>query len=537
MKGYTKQLNEYSQAWPQIIPSMYTNSASQQPLMQLFNIGPVQSNFTKLPAAPFLVPAIIEALCRSKRYENIVEVVPGEADLYCANHVRSHGGVVLTGDSDLLIHELGNGAVSFFKNIHLAGSGDETSLKCTLYQVSAIVQRLGLSEPHGLTHLAFEMAMDAHGTFRELLQKAVKLNAVSTHDTMYQEFMSEYKALQSTGSLKKTGNIEDIGPSLPLSRQLKRLDPRISEYLLQFPNLAQAAGVLESCWSDYGHYDDQIDIFLPFVLDCPVRTSSWEMSSSIRQLAYGLVNMLLPLNRNVLKVTEYRRLQNGSKAREWQIPSAQDVPKASADLVELFRELRSGISALPAQDIWRALAIYQDQELSSSTGKPRLSSIAIQQSKNGKAFPFRLTWDGIHLNAQFQGSYYSFRILKQILEVVLLYDDTKNLPLALHQLHMELESLPSLEDLPPLVDAIRNTGDLEDQVMLEMIQKLLGINAVEEWVKTPGKKNKKKRKVGGLAEASKDEEESKHREESNSRGEPHPKRKGPNNIFEVLQND
>lgn len=508
--------------------------------MKLFNVGALPSSFTRLSAAPFLVPAIIEALFQCERYADLVEVVPGEADLYCADYVRTHGGVVFTGDSDLLIHELGDGAVSFFKDIDLTASANKTSLTCIQYQVGAIVQRLGLAGTHGLLALAFEMTMDTHASFRELVRKAVKLNAVSLHGPLYQDFANEYRALHCSVKLQETFKSGYVVHSPSLSRQLKMLDPRVSEYLLQLSEFSQAVGPPESILSRSIVHQSHIDVFLPFLLDCPLRTSAWEMSTSVRQLAYGLVNLVLPQEESVLKVTEYRRLQSGSRGREWQVPAAQDLPKACADLHELFKNLQIGMSLLPEQTIWRALAIYQDQELHLSTGKSGLSSTIIKRSKSVKDFPFRLTWDVIHLSAQFQGSYYSFRMLKQILSIVLLYDESKTLPLALHQLQVDLKSLPALEELPPVVDIIRNIGDPDDQTILKMVQGLLGIKPVDEMIKVRKKRNKKKRKTGDASEVSKHEEspdcqgEKMNRGESNGQDELKCQRKGTNNIFEFL---
>ena len=98
-------------------------------------------------------------------------MVPGEADLYCADYVRTHGGVVFTGDSDLLLHDLGDGAVCFFKDIDLTASTSTHLFKCIQYQIRTIVQRLGLDKTHGLLALAFEMTMDAHASFRELCRR------------------------------------------------------------------------------------------------------------------------------------------------------------------------------------------------------------------------------------------------------------------------------------------------------------------------------------------------------------------------------
>jgi hypothetical protein len=194
---------------------------------------------------------------------------------------------------------------------------------------------------------------------------------------------------------------------------------------------------------------------------------------------------------------------------------------------------------LPEQDIWRALAIYQDQEFHLSTGKSGLSTTAIERLKNGKTFPSGLTWDDIHLSAQFQGSYYSFRILKQIISTVLLFDG-KGLPLALHRLHTDLESLPMLEELPPVFDIICNIGNPDNQRILEMVQGLLGIQPVDEVIVVPKKRNKKDRKKGDASVASKSEDKPKRpgdpkpREDSNLQEYLEFQRKKTNNIFEFL---
>jgi hypothetical protein len=522
-----------------MIPNSYIDTSSKLADVKFFNIGTPPSSFTRLPAAPFLVPAIIEALSRCERYADLVEVVPGEADLYCADYVRTHGGVVFTGDSDLLLHDLGDGAVCFLKDIDLTATFN-APLMCIRYQVGAIVQRLGLDQTHGLLALAFEMAMDAHASFRELLQKAVKLSAVTMHGPIYQDFASEYKALHGRVKSQQTCNNGNIIHSPSLSRQLKTIDPRISEYLLQFSEFSQITGLpisLNSC--SIGH-QSHIDVFLPFLLDCPLRTSAWEMSTSVRQLAYGLVNLVLPPGEGVIKVTEYRRLQNGSRGREWLVPTIQDLPKACADLLELFEKMRIGTSFHPEKNIWRALAIHQDQELHLGTAKAALSSILIERSKGGKTSPFRLTWDAIHLSAQFQGSYYSFRILKQILSIILLYAENKPVPLVFHQLHIALRSLPTLDELPTAVDALRNIGDPDDQIMLKMVQGHLGIQPMIQSTNVQKTRARKKSKTGNaLGVSTHVEKASRQGAQDNQRHSKNPEeldcqRKETNNIFNIL---
>jgi hypothetical protein len=537
---YTKQLNDYHQAWPQIIPGSYVNGSSRSSDVKLFNCSIAPTGSTRLPAAPFLVPAIIEALSRCERYADLIEVVPGEADLYCADFVKTHGGVVFTGDSDLLLHDLGDGTVCFFKDIDLVTSTLNTSLTCIQYQVGAIIRRLGLEQTHGLLALAFEMAIDTHASFRELLQKAIKLSAVTTHGALYNDFASEYESLQGRLKTQETCNngIVVNGPSL--SRQAKTIDPRISEYLLQFSRFSQTAQLSALPQSrQIGHKSD-IDVFLPFLLDCPLRTSAWEMSTSVRQLAYGLVNLVLPLEESVLQVTEYRRLQNGTRSRAWLVPTAQDLPKACTDLVLLFEKMHIATSLLSEKSIWRALAIYQDQELNLGTAKPALSSTLIERSKDGKRAPTRLTWDAIHLFAQFQGSYYSFRMLKQILSIVLLYLEDQSIPLILHQLHVILRSLPTLDEVPSVLDSLQIIGDSDDQIMLKIVQKHLHIQPVAESTKVQKNTNRKKRRTDIERDVSKHAEKASRLDGQCNGGQPKAlakadcRRKEDNNIFEIL---
>jgi hypothetical protein len=478
----------------------------------------VSSTATKLPAAPFLVPAVIETLSQCKRFESIVEVVPGEADVYCAQYVKNHGGTVITGDSDLLVHDLGSGKVTFFRDIEPADAGSSTDLKCVQYDLEGIAKRLELPESHGLRSLAFEMKMDSYLSFRELLRRAVKLEAVTHRVALYREFAAEYEALPFASETQDSDESYDDAHCLSL---LQKLDPRISEYVLQFPKFAQRAGPSETLLSRGMEQDGGIKVFLPFLLDCPVRTSAWEMSTYVRQLAYSLINLILPVEERVASVVEHRRLQSAAQGREWEVPTNTEIPDACASLVDLFGQLSKTSSKPHGNYIWRVLAIYQDTLFSSNADKAALSSKIIGQSRGDKAPQNRLTWDVVHFFAQLQGSYYSFRMLKQIMELVLAYDDSKVLHSHLYQLQAELKLLPDLKEMPKITDAIGDIGGAEDKEMLAIVRQLL---QVEDESELPAKSltRKKDRRKRKLETATKD---------------PRDMPKRPNNIFEMLHTD
>lgn len=400
----------------------------------------MKSKLSALPPSPFLVPAVLEALLESSQYLHITEVVPGEADLYCAKHLNQYGGIVLTGDSDLLVHDLGeDGAVSFFKDLDLSTKG---ILSSQIYQPSAISQRLNLPGAHGLHSFAFELLMDPHGTFRKLLVNAQSLKAATANPLEFEHFLKEYKQLPSPLEAK------DLAETISV---LRGLDPRISEYALQYPYLAQIAGQREVVEDS-----ETLRIFLPFLLDFPLRTNAWEVSTVVRQLAYGLVNLIVPEIQQRLIVSEHRKQQDKSAGRELQLPTVSQLPEACGAVTTLCSQLRQTLAGLSESQIWTAFAIHQEIQYSHSRAKTPLCKVIVQQLADlGNEHNMRnkrknFTWDIVQFFAQVQGSYYSFRILKQIMSLVVSHAPAESLPEPILSLHRQLSSLPKLCHLPGL---------------------------------------------------------------------------------------
>jgi hypothetical protein len=448
-------------------------------------------SLTSLPPPPFLVPAILEALKLSKDYSDMTEVVPGEADLYCARYTKRHGGVVFTGDSDLLVQDLGfNGAVSFFNDIECSSDGPG-ALHTQMYQSTDIAARLGLPKSHGLLSLAFEMFMDNHGTFSKLLSQAVILKAIKTWAKEYEEFRKEYIPLNA-----------EVESSIPALGIFQSLDPRISEIILQFSALAKLAG------QDPAARNPKRDLphmFFPFLLDCPVRTSAWEMSTSVRQLACGLINLIVPEDQQYFTVIEHRRQQKNSIGREWQLPSLSEIPDACMALLNLLKELEEKLPKASEGDLWLAVAICQEMEWSTSLDKTPLCRTVTNQLFNlQEKYHKNCTWDMIHFLAQIQGSYYSFRILKQVIGVLMSHNDAPLLPNAVRQLNSRLECLPGFCDVMDLNHMAWLYQKIETNGLLKVAREVLGIEeptSVESNESFP-KPSRRKRKRKGVADVS-----------------------------------
>lgn len=452
------------------------------------------SRLTELPPLPFLVPSILEALLASDKYGGHTEVVPGEADIYCSESVKNGGGVIVTGDSDLLVHDLGlNGAVVFFHDLEPVLNGPRLDLRAPIYRPAAISDRLGLPKPHGLQALAFEMSLSTRESFGQLLVQAKAMEAIKNHPDEYDDFKEEYDS--SFASPREQSTQPET------SRILQSLDPRISEYVLQYFSIATLAGQSSRTSLRTFISDDPSHVFLPFLLDCPSRTNAWEMAITVRQLAHGLMNLIVPVNEQKTSVFEHKRQESKSKGRELILPSLSQIPEACKYLVTLLSsrlpvELSDSLS-VSSSTIWTAAAVYQDVEWSHNNSKTCLSQLLgtrFSPTENPSEITQDLDWDSLHLYAQIQGSYYSFRILKQILALVVSQKSRETLSKSILELNDILQTLPPLSSIPDITRAIPLFHTIGKNGMLAAAQKILKMSVPDLPSNESNRADKKKRK-------------------------------------------
>jgi hypothetical protein len=480
-RKHNSELSHYRNAHS--IPCRTPSSSAGAANVSIFASQSPRSSLTTLPASSFIVPAVLEALFTSKNYMTATEVVPGEADLYCARYLKQHGGLVFTGDSDLLVHDLGsNGAVTFFKDIEeTVDFKGVVALQSHIYHPAAITQRIGLSAYQGLLALAFEMAMDNHGTKQSLVARASNSAAIKANPEMYQDFCKEY--------VLPRPETEKLGHEDPKYAVLQSLDPRISEFILQSPSIAKLAGLDSEARKPL--------MFLPFLNDSPIRTSAWELSTSVRQLAYGLLNLILPEQERRTSVYENRRQQGDSSGREWQLPNTNQLPEACITVVKRLDQLVEKLGSASREGFWLAAAICQDIEWASSLDRSALSFFVMEQLAvlgDTRREKQECSWDVIHFLAQIQGSYYSFRMLKQITNL-LVVDMSSELPGPILDLHNRLQDLPNLDELPDLHRVSSLHRIIADNNILKIAYELLGIEEPQPTrVEDASKPSKKKRK-------------------------------------------
>ncbi|KAL2015431.1 hypothetical protein VTK56DRAFT_5509 [Thermocarpiscus australiensis] len=375
----------------------------------------------KPPPPPFLVPAIIDALRESPAYRSVIRLVPGEADGFCAQHVRIKGGIVLTSDSDLLVHDLGpDGNVVFLADIDADLEGNR--LISPQYRPADLCRRLAIKPKTGIPYLAFEICKDPHLSLKQAVEKSKMGDAISTPQG-YSDFVEQY-VFPEVSSVFEAGEVP-------------ALDPRVSEIVLQF---LAVGSVADTKRARPIRDDIEPEIYLPFLLDCPSRTSAWEPSKPERQLAYAILQStrggLVP------SVSEMRRLQSMSTGTHVDVPGPADIDGSAASLLELLRKIESGVSKFEVA--WVVLSTYQDiiMTLDRARGYP-LSLQVLAQEASGKLDV--CSWEFLHFLAQTQATCYSLRMLGQILEVA---KHRQKQSSTMSKLASFLLRLPSLPEFP-----------------------------------------------------------------------------------------
>lgn len=433
-----------------------------------------------LPKHPFLVPAVAEILRASGEYGHLVQVVPGEADTYCASDVRANGGIVLTTDSDLLLEDLGpSGSVAFFwevnedpaggdpRNQELGseGPGSETpnsegALVASTYSARDLETRFNLQGYGGMPRLAFEMVSRRVGvpTALDFCRRSDETELAT--NTAYTKFLEEHMVPQ-----------EYISAEHPVIALLSALDPRISELVIQSLNVGTAGPVEEEPQNGGAlRGPDLISMFLPVMIEDHARKSAWTMSESVRMLAYAVAQKSGPHRRDI--VIEYRTLQTESGGRQLSIPEFAAVDGWCEQLLQTINQLEAGVS--DPELLWLAFAVYQDIEWSTPEGRTPLSTVVMSEAAEYDGQPGRYGWDVIHFAAQVQAALYSLRMLKQTLDVMAVLEES-TFSKGRDELRRKLQGFPMIVEWPTAETLFGLLLRLDKQPCLATIADMLGV--------------------------------------------------------------
>ena len=387
----------------------------------LFDFGrPVPAKFRALPAAPFLVPAVLDGLLSSGQYAEVIEMVPGEADWYCAAAARKSGGMVLTGDSDLLVYDLGpKGGVIFYDQLELRQCDMSTSFCVLMASVANSTETAKVLGVDSIQRLAFELKEDRSTTLLEAVRRSNNGFGGANRKALYDNFSKEY-AEEETISQHLAGNA-----LCPL------VDPRLSELVVQFSMSAE----------------ETLHMYLPFIIEDPSRASAWNVSQYLRSHAYSII----AASKNKLKkpkIFEYSRRDVRIVPDSVHISEPSEINRSTRKLAYRRDAIKSQFPAVPNCLVWRISAIIEVYSWYIENGRSLPSRKALTKAFCGNEETF-ISWQDVHLSAQIQAALYSFRLLTQALKVYSARKGKTKLENAVDESDLRRTNLPAIQQLVP----------------------------------------------------------------------------------------
>ncbi|OJD14385.1 hypothetical protein AJ78_05260 [Emergomyces pasteurianus Ep9510] len=415
---------------------------------KIFSRRPLYARFKTLPETAFMIPTVIEDLKYRWGLEEVLrftvsvpelqglittsgennvnheggsifarmtEVVPGEADVYCAIAARDWCYAVLTSDSDLLVHDLGpEGSVIFFSSIESCDSlpnekslGEEPnitstiSIRATQLCPMTVAKKLGVAS---IQRLAYELKRHSRTSFSTIIQRAKSDTGVVEKSTSYISFMKEYD-LVSNGTTAAYARISYFKGVT---------DPKLSELYAQY-ELPSFTVPQEGAY-----------VYLPILIERHDRRAVWMQGSELRLIAYSLLNLKYPVGQKGRRkdvVIEHMRKGQRIAPIKLTLLSQKEVEQRLEAFLTQVNALVSSIRNNEGVDdvggardqaaFWRSFALYDI--LAHMEGEERPSVGKLRRFLEHGYCGEKLEWDDIHLHAQMQAVLYSLRLLKEVL--------------------------------------------------------------------------------------------------------------------------
>ena len=400
------------------------------------------------PAPAFLVPVVLEALTRSARYSEQTRVIPGEADAYCAVHARQIGGMILTNDSDLLLYDLGDaGSVAFFTDLEFVGDAsidldrgvhDEVAssthrstsartrtCRYLSFQPYLIMHKLNLTSPKGLAYFGFELQQDPTSRFPDLLRRARSRCAQPDDDGSASDlylFLGTYLFCRGPGSGDSPSQLLLQGSQHQKSAGgiRARLDPRISELVYRY-RMVKPNNEYVYLYSSQEE-GKETRMYLSFLSDDPNRSSAWHVGDDVRRLAYSIFNLSVPLEQQRSSIAEIGRRGQHIGSTEVELLQVEEIISSVNAIMARLENTATCTSARTKHGIWTIMIMRDVIRSAVRRGKlpaTKEQMMELLRPSHHVKHELVLHWHMLHLQAQVQAGLYSWRIFKQLLEVVL----------------------------------------------------------------------------------------------------------------------
>lgn len=397
-----------------------------------------------LPPPPFLVFAVVEELVRSK-YANVTFVVPGEADPFCvvaaAEAAAAQGMVsgvqeaaspitIFSDDSDLIVFEAGaQTRIVPFRDLTVTEMGEtKTILQGYEYRPAEILKR----EKCHLSSLikpAFFMSLDLFCNLGQALQLTAAAAADSSGGGLLDD-REDYQAFaQQFHTSKEVQELAEIRSNAILKNSLASRDSRVSELVHQVQLQAR------------GEMTGPMRVYLPFISDDPARSTAWNVGKETRVLAYSIVLLQLLQQQHVqqqqqqhdfFNIQEYRRTGARISAVLLELMSGSGSDSDTEGIISTSARLASclqnglntakGMNLQQEEDAWRFVVMQHVLTHLHHEGLTLPSiedavQVVLQGIGSSREESKERKWQMVHLDAQYQAAYYSFRMLQQLLAV------------------------------------------------------------------------------------------------------------------------
>ncbi|KAL6244338.1 hypothetical protein RBB50_008580 [Rhinocladiella similis] len=438
MEKLRQQLETYRKTFPEFptfptLPRIDYEKA-------LWSTPIISSRKLTLPAPPFMVASAIESL-RTSRWRDTVQVVPGEADIFCAMLAKQSGGAILTNDSDMAVHDIGSeGRIVLLHSLEKrSAASSQTGRRQTNGSITALafspIQVAERLQVPSLLRFGFERYLDSSlsvAMVKERARQNDRLDDVNLQEE-YQVFTQQYEEVSTL--------------SIPQRQQplLNDLDPRTAEAVL--------------CPDSSPH------VYLTPLNEDPSRDSSWTYGSDIRHVAYSLLRRC-----SITTITHQDTV--AEHARKGQritstIIKCLDVPQIQERLTTILQSLPGDTTTSLSwksqgrQSLlqWYTLALRFVNEHRLAAGKTPFSAtqtfnlFGLRPRTPASRTKSRLSWDEMHLLGNLHAVLYSFRILKQLTRYMMACSagegslERNELVDMLSNVLSHLDTMPSIKDL------------------------------------------------------------------------------------------
>lgn len=390
-----------------------------------------------LPPPPFLVFAVVEELVRSK-YANVTFVVPGEADPFCvvaAAEAAAAAQAMISGvqeaaspitifsdDSDLIVFEAGaQTRIVPFRDLTVTEVGETTKILQGYEYRPAEILRREKCHLSSLIKPAFFMSLDLFCNLGQALQlTAAAAAAADSSGGGLLDDREDYQAFaQQFHTSKEVQELAEIRSNAILKNSLASRDSRVSELVHQVQLQAR------------GEMTGPMRVYLPFISDDPARSTAWNVGKETRVLAYSIVLLLLQQQHDFFNIQEYRRTGARISAVLLELMSGsgsdtEGIISTSARLACCLQnglDTAKGMNLQQEEDAWRFVVMqhllthlhHEGLTLPSIEDAAQVVLQGIGTGSSGECK--ERTWQMVHLDAQYQAAYYSFRMLQQLLAV------------------------------------------------------------------------------------------------------------------------